>query len=71
MSDILAKLRDVERLRGNTYSSAEALGMIVRAADEIGRLREALKEIAETRLIAARQMQYIARRALEQKTDAE
>lgn len=45
MSDILADLRKLQRLNGDTYSSAEVLGMVGQAADEIERLRVALQEV--------------------------
>lgn len=38
--DILDDLRSVQRLNGDTYSSAEILGMIGRAANEIEAWRE-------------------------------
>jgi hypothetical protein len=47
-ADILADLRKVQRLNGDTYSSAEVMGMVGRAADEIDRLHAALREIAGT-----------------------
>lgn len=45
--DIVQELHAVTRLCGDTYSSAEVLGMVGRAADEIERLRAALKPFAE------------------------
>lgn len=42
MADILEDLRSVQRLQGDTFSSAEVLGMVGRAADEIERLRSFL-----------------------------
>lgn len=39
MADILDDLRKVVRLNGDTYSSAEVIGLVGRAADEIERLR--------------------------------
>lgn len=38
MTDILADLRAVQKLNGDTFSSAEVLGMVERAADEIEKL---------------------------------
>lgn len=46
MTDILTELRGVQRLQGDTFSSAEVLGMVGRAADEIDRLTNALLAIA-------------------------
>ena len=43
---ILEKLRDVQKLGGDTYSSYEVVGMIGQAADEIERLRAALTKCA-------------------------
>jgi hypothetical protein len=47
MTDNLNKLRDVQRLNGDTYSSYEVVGMIGWAADEIERL-----QISENHLIS-------------------
>lgn len=41
--DILAELRAVQTTGGDTYSSAEVLGMVGRAADEIERLQTKIK----------------------------
>ena len=45
--DILKRLREVQRLRGDTYSSAEIIGMVGQAANEIERLRNALQPFAD------------------------
>jgi hypothetical protein len=42
---ILDELRKVQRLRGDTYSSYEIVGLIGRAADEIELLLEKLKNL--------------------------
>jgi hypothetical protein len=47
MTDILADLQSVVQTRGDTYSSAEVLGMVGRAASEIERLRAALQKIVD------------------------
>ena len=39
MPDILDELHQLIRLRGDTYSSYEVMGMVNRAADEIARLK--------------------------------
>jgi hypothetical protein len=39
MADVLDDLRAVQKLQGDTFSSAEVLGMVARAASEIERLR--------------------------------
>jgi hypothetical protein len=41
--DILDDLRKVRRLRGDTYSSAEVLGMVGRAIAEIEQLRATVR----------------------------
>jgi hypothetical protein len=41
------ELRKVQRLGGDTYSSAEVLSLIGKAADEIERLRAALRPFAK------------------------
>ncbi len=48
MSDILFDLRKVQELCGDTYSSMEVVGMVGRAADEIGRLRADRKQLLAT-----------------------
>lgn len=52
MSDILTELRKVHRLRGDTYSSAEVIGMVGRAADEIEMLRDE-RDLWKSRCYAA------------------
>lgn len=47
MTDILVDLQAVIRLNGDTYSSAEVLGMVGRAADELMGLRLQIKEGCE------------------------
>jgi hypothetical protein len=42
---ILPELRKIERLRGDTYSSAEVLGAISKAAAEIERLRGLFQQL--------------------------
>jgi hypothetical protein len=42
MSDILSDLRAVANVNGDTYSSAEVIAMVRRAADEIERLKGGL-----------------------------
>lgn len=44
MADILDDLRKVARLNGDTYSTPEVLGMVGRAAEEIERLREIVRQ---------------------------
>ena len=44
MADLLEELRKAQRLRGDTYSSYEVVGLVGQAADEIERLREALRD---------------------------
>ena len=44
--DILNELHSITKLNGDTYSSAEVLGAVNRAAFEITRLRLALRIIA-------------------------
>ena len=41
---MVEELRKIYRLKGDTYSSAEVLGAVNRAADEIERLRAVLLE---------------------------
>lgn len=43
---VLGKLREVQRLGGDAFSSYEVIGLIGQAADEIERQRAALMEIA-------------------------
>ena len=76
MTDILERLRGVQKLRGDTYSSYEVIGMIGQAVDEIERLTAALKEIVDSVETIARfppggytpegKLMLIAKRALEQ-----
>lgn len=42
MTDIAERLRSVTRTEGDTYSSAEVIGMVGQAADEIDQLRRCL-----------------------------
>lgn len=49
MTDILDDLRKVEHLRGDTFSSAEVIAMVGRAAKEIERLRMALYQASSSR----------------------
>lgn len=42
--EILTRLRAIQNLGGNTYSSAEVIGAIGQAANEIERLRVALTQ---------------------------
>lgn len=46
MADILNDMRKVTKLNGDTYSSAEVLGMISRGANEIERLHEARRHFS-------------------------
>lgn len=45
--NILEELRAVQKLRGDTYSSAEVLGMVGRAADEIAQRHADLRIAGE------------------------
>jgi len=60
MADILDELREVKRLRGNSYSSYEVIGMVGRAVDEIERLR-ALLDAARICLKNRDQSEYEAK----------
>jgi hypothetical protein len=47
MADILSELQTIIRLNGDTYSSAEVVAVMKRAAVEIERIQWALEEIIQ------------------------
>lgn len=47
MSNLLAEIQKVVGLNGDTYSSAEVIGLLAKAHAEIERLRTALKTIGD------------------------
>ena len=69
MSDIVERLREVQRLRGDTFSSYEVVGMVGQAADEIERQRASLLEIRQQCAVGESHtwIDRVARRALEGK----